>query len=262
MHYSSDFQIFEDTDFGDVNNTLEPHSHTFLEILFMLGGDCELCIQDKMYKIYRNQLIIIPDKVKHKFFSGSIKVKNIMLTIPVDFIDKSFYDDFNRVIFKRAIKLDSEELKHIRGIFMKILEEYNCSDKYSSELIKNHLMEAFIFLLRHVKQNVFFENESSLTDRITVYLLDHYNEDISLTSVSQVFYISRPYLSKVFKAKTGRGFNEYLNKLRIEQAKMKLKTSSLSITEIAHCCGFNDSNYFSKAFKKAEGISPYEYRNS
>ena len=69
-----------------------------------------------------------------------------------------------------------------------------------------------------------------------------------------------PELIDAFKQATGFGLREYLVNLRIQRACELLLSTTLSITDIADKCGFNDSNYFGDAFRKAIGVSPRDYR--
>lgn len=92
------------------------------------------------------------------------------------------------------------------------------------------------------------------------YLEEHYREPLTRESVAQAFYISPNYLSHLFQKSGGVGFNEYLNHVRLEQAKHLLKRYDMKVKEVAHACGFVDSNYFCRIFRKNTERSPSEYR--
>ncbi|MBD9062876.1 MAG: AraC family transcriptional regulator, partial [Enterobacter cloacae] len=68
------------------------------------------------------------------------------------------------------------------------------------------------------------------------------------------------YLSHLFQKVGSVGFNEYLTKTRLEHARQLLKGYDLKIKDIATCCGFTDSNYFCRLFRKHTERSPSEYR--
>lgn len=239
----------------------EALSHHYTELLFLPAGECEVYIEEKIYKLHRNFMMIIPAGTRHRVVPGALKCKDLAVCIPQSYVNLALSTDFSSILYKRAIKLDSSEVRFAKMMFEKIKSELALEDKYAREIIKNTILEFFVRFLRTLKNDGDFEKEVSLADEITAYLIAHYSEDLNQKSVAQRFFISRSYLSKLFKAKTGRGFNEYLNKIRIEQAKTALKTTALPVTEIAFGCGFNDSNYFSKIFKKVEGVSPLNYRN-
>lgn len=95
---------------------------------------------------------------------------------------------------------------------------------------------------------------------IKEYLDQHYPEKISLDSLSELFFINKFYLTRIFKEQFGVTINNYLLQVRITHAKQMLRFTDLSIEKIGQECGMNDANYFSRMFKKVEGISPGEYR--
>ena len=87
-----------------------------------------------------------------------------------------------------------------------------------------------------------------------------YKKDISLDEVSREVDISPYYFSKLFKQETGGNFIEYLTEVRLRNARELLKDSGLSIKEICAESGYSDPNYFSRIFKKYEGVTPSEFR--
>ena len=78
--------------------------------------------------------------------------------------------------------------------------------------------------------------------------------------MSERFYINKFYLTRVFKEQFGQPVNSYLVQLRITQAKRMLRFTDHTIEAVAQDCGFSDANYFSRLFKKVEGITPGEFR--
>lgn len=92
------------------------------------------------------------------------------------------------------------------------------------------------------------------------YLDTHYAEKISLDFLSEQFYISKHYLTHMFKAQYGVSINAYLLQVRITRAKQLLRFTDKSIEEIGDECGLGAPHYFSQAFKSVEGMPPSEYR--
>ncbi len=95
---------------------------------------------------------------------------------------------------------------------------------------------------------------------IKEYLDRHYPERIKLDFLAEVFYINKFYLTRVFKEQFGTSVNSYLLQIRVTHAKQLLRFTDLPIEEIGHKCGMSDANYFSRMFKKIEGLSPGEFR--
>ncbi len=94
----------------------------------------------------------------------------------------------------------------------------------------------------------------------TEYVQSHFAEPVSLGAVAQMLNISPNYLSMLFRRITGRSFREYLNMVRIEQAKRLLNGTDYPIVDIAVACGFSDQSYFTKVFRKYTGLSPKQFR--
>ncbi|MDR0136884.1 response regulator transcription factor [Metabacillus idriensis] len=88
------------------------------------------------------------------------------------------------------------------------------------------------------------------------YVQEHYSENITLHDLSEQIYISRNYLSQIFKKATGLSFNHYVNKVRMEKAKNLILEGKLLIYEIAEEVGYKNTPYFSSLFKKYTGVNP------
>ncbi|KAF5056023.1 HTH-type transcriptional activator RhaR [anaerobic digester metagenome] len=96
--------------------------------------------------------------------------------------------------------------------------------------------------------------------KIKEYLDQHYPERITLDTLAEEFYINKFYLTRIFKNQFGISINNYLLQVRITHAKQLLRFTDLPIEAIAHTCGMSDANYFSRMFKKIEGLSPGDFR--
>lgn len=93
------------------------------------------------------------------------------------------------------------------------------------------------------------------------YLATHYRERVTLEEMARRVYLSPSYFSRVFRQETGETFSGYLNRLRIERSKELLRHKELRLTDIAQKVGFEDQSYFTKVFKKLEGVTPLRYRS-
>ena len=94
------------------------------------------------------------------------------------------------------------------------------------------------------------------------YIDFHYSEELSLASLARDHAVSSSYLSSLFKKETAMTLTDYIHTTRIRKALNLLNTTGLSIGVIAARCGFPDSNYFTRTFKKYQGITPKAYRES
>ncbi|HCA30957.1 MAG TPA: hypothetical protein DEP23_16075 [Ruminococcaceae bacterium] len=103
---------------------------------------------------------------------------------------------------------------------------------------------------------------SNVVYKVMQYVKANYNQKISLDDIARHVYLSRSYLSSIFKEETGKSLFSYINEVRIEKSKIFLLDDSVSLVDISSMCGFEDQSYFTKVFKKATGLSPKKYRDS
>ena len=99
-----------------------------------------------------------------------------------------------------------------------------------------------------------------LCDKIVWYLKKNHTADISSEDICKEFSCSRSKISRSFNKNMKMSLKEYINHLRIEDAKALISYSDLTITEIAYSVGFSDSNYFTEVFKKTVGMTPSAYK--
>ena len=95
---------------------------------------------------------------------------------------------------------------------------------------------------------------------VKAFMDEHYSEKLSLESVASHFFIDKHYLARLFKEQYGVTLVTYLQQVRITHAKRMLRFTDKSIEEIGLECGIGELNYFSRVFKKLEGVSPSEFR--
>ena len=93
------------------------------------------------------------------------------------------------------------------------------------------------------------------------YIRAHYDHKLTLDDIAQHVYLSRSYLSSLFREETGQTLFSYLNQVRVEKSKLFLMDASVSLAEAAALCGFEDQSYFTKVFRKITGMSPKQYRD-
>lgn len=92
------------------------------------------------------------------------------------------------------------------------------------------------------------------------YIQRHFAEQITLEEVAEATGFSVSYFSTIFKKETGEGFNKYLTRIRMEEAKQQLRESDALVVEICRSVGYNDLKHFSQTFHKSTGLTPGEYR--
>ena len=103
---------------------------------------------------------------------------------------------------------------------------------------------------------------ADVVHKVMQYIRANWQNKLSLDELAKHVYLSRAYLSTVFKEETGISISSYINKVRVEHAERMLRETGMSLVEIAAHCRFEDQSYFSKVFRKYTGMSPKKYRDS
>lgn len=170
-------------------------------------------------------------------------IKNIMIVLNSllrKSIEKGGVDEYFIHIISEdfAVKIEgSKTSKELTTIMMTMIIEY-CN------LVNEHNTRVY----------------SDLVARAITYMKLNFKEDIGLASIAKELFIHPTYLAKRFKIETNKTVSEYVNEIRIQEAKFMLKATEFRVEDIAYYVGYNDKKYFSKIFKKIIGVSPSEYR--
>lgn len=98
--------------------------------------------------------------------------------------------------------------------------------------------------------------------RAQEFIAVHFTESLSLEQVAEHVALSPTYFSRIFKQVMGCTFVEYLTRVRLDEARRLLRTTTLSLAEISYAVGYQSPNYFSEVFKAVEGITASSYRRS
>ncbi len=169
------------------------------------------------------------------------------------FIFFSFINIINKIA--REYHIEHEKL------FGKNDNPYERLNKYDTiEEAMNWILEIYEKLIYYLTIYKINPEYDKITRETIKYIYEHYQQDISLNQLADHVGVNSSYLSRKFKKDCGHCFTEYLNLIRIEQAKLLIKNGSKKIKEIAEEVGFNNYNYFFKVFKDIQGMTPLEYQ--
>jgi len=97
-------------------------------------------------------------------------------------------------------------------------------------------------------------------EQAVAYVLEHYTERLRMEDVAQRFYMNPAYFSRAFKQKTGEGFSEMTNRLRMNWARELLENSSMRVADVARAAGYTDLKHFTAQFKKQFDKTPSQCR--
>jgi len=192
---------------------------------------------------------------------------------------KEFVKCINELFSFSKPALGGHEVKDFIKVFPKVFFDVNTemlagfpdADRLKNEIqyalravttfesLKDVLITQFSSLMDQVRTYVESRNTKPVRHAID-YVKKNYSKPIRLETAASEVGLSPTYFSSIFKKETGQNFSDYVTEYRLIIAKNLLKSSDMNINEIANALGFSDWRYFSKLFKKMEGIKPTEYR--
>lgn len=221
---------------------------------------------------------------QYDFKSSHIKIDNNYYTEFSKLLRNSAPDKACKIISSITEKFTSaldEDVNYVRNAYFKLLmsvfdvsREQNLISPGEEEESKyiwqeiasfNSLQQISDYLISNV-MSIFKRNKGGTAlngkiEKIKKYIASNYKDrNLSLQSISDNVYLSHTYLCSFFKKATGKTLNEYITEVRIENAKILLKSTNVKLYEITLEIGLTDSNYFCNIFKKNTGLTPSEFR--
>lgn len=241
-----------------------PHFHENYEIYYLISGQRRYFIENEIYDIYPDDMILIPERQVHKVWNSPDIDANeyherFLLTPRKEDIPEKFLPCFDTHLYR----LPEDAKKIILQCFEDLKANSNKLDEYTTDYNRANLIKILCTLARlpeSAKHTSLLSKNDLLMQEAAQYIQTNCSSQLTLGEIAAKFSYSKEYFSTIFKETTGFGFNEYLNQMRISKAIELLNTTSLPITEISAECGFNDSNYFATVFKKIVGVTPNLFR--
>lgn len=249
------------------------HAHDYYELYLHLNGGRYYCIDDTIFELKPNQLLIIPPLHMHGLVCDHdlVNYERCYLYLSPELLFQCGFGRFNLIQRideayqngKFIRLLSAEDALLYRNHLQKI--EESCESPIASIQLDCYSM--ILKVLQIVEYSLEISSPSSPSNtsgnpmqEVLHYVNDHYTENLSVSSISRYFHMSESFLSHSFKEYTNKGLYEYILYKRILKAK-ELMCMDISLTEIAFQCGFSDYSNFLRIFKKIAGESPRSYRN-
>lgn len=243
------------------------HMHPMPEINIQISGVNNLRTLTDSHRLLPDSICIIPDWMLHEARPDTYKGEDFChFVIQHSPSDISFH--FSHMIEEEAVIIAREhfdcESYQVCKLLRKAVSTSIESSPYQLKILKGLMIVYFSLLLDLLKQ--IKPDKTTEHTKITYCkeLISGNLTDPVLTvrKLSEWIKIAPDYLSQLFHKETGQTVKGYVNKRRIALACHLLKDISLNISEIAWTCGYRAPGYFSRIFKKIQGQTPSEYRNS
>lgn len=224
-------EIFEDLSYIKIKKDIEAELGQYITAIRLGNRDTAFSLLNKLSDKLTNQLL-----ANDQFYKLYMEIINSVL--------QTLDEDG----FKLTEELREEYLKSF-------IELFNSAD--GEELVK--WLYRFTDKVAGYVENNKGDSYSFVIKKALEYIEQHYKEELSAQKVAEAVYLSPNYFSHIFKKIRKESFTDYLNKIRVEKAKMLLTTNLYKVYEVSDMVGYSDYKYFSSVFKKLVGVSPTQY---
>jgi len=236
------------------DNVMPNHFHTSFEVMYAIKGEIPFQLDGENFLLKEGELCLFMPNQLHSFTVS----EEAFLWVCV--FSGDLVETFNKNMKNRRYSCPVFTPSQMLKGSLPILSETQSENPY--------LLQSLLYRICYEfdSQKLSFitvpDTDNSSLHKIMCYLTMHYNEDITLNTLSKEFGLHKNYISSLLKQITHQNFRAYLNSYRLENAKELLRNSKLSVTAIAYECGYNDIRTFNRAFLKHQNCTPTEYRET
>jgi len=242
-------------------NIQKPHSHSHYQILFVLNKVGSIQLNDVSYSFNEGTLVFIPPRVQH-----SIESYEKMTVLKLEF-DREKLDSLNQELldaslFSKSVvfRPSAGKIAEVKQIFRRMLYEKSKSNAWTPYTSSINLSQLFILLLKKDKGPVKTHNKLRAS-KIQEYIDTQYYEIYGIELLANKFQLSTRHITSIFKEQNEMTPNQYLNQVRINEAKQLLIETDNDIMTICFEVGYESLATFYRQFKMLTDLSPKVYRN-
>ena len=263
--------------YGGHEEEMSLHKHVdFSELVIVLNGHATHIVNNEESFIKKGNVFVLNGGTPHAYKAPhEFKICNVMYRpellksagpdlrslngYQALFILEPFYRSINT--YKSKLNMSIAGLEYVSSLVQVMINEYETKEHGYQTMLASRFMELVVYLSRqydHKEKGV--DNSLMHLASAMSYIEDHYLDQVTLEEIASRSELSVRHLNRIFQAYYQTTPIAYIHRLRLERACTLLKQTNRSITDIAYECGFNDSNYLTRQFKKSFGITPKAYR--
>ena len=245
------------------------HYHNSYEVYYLVSGERYYFISDKSYHIKEGTLVLIrPYDIHCTTASEGMPYERLLVDFGedalADLLPLLGEDESPMTLFERevhTVSLEGESRRLVESLLRRMTDGEARGTAMPLSLLQVLLIAKQESEREHLPCPVGYLNATHRTiSEVTGYINNHFAEELTLSSLAARFYVSPCYLSRIFRRYTGSSFVEYLNAVRIKEAKRLLLADDIGITRLALSVGFRSATHFGRVFKLHTGVSPLQFR--
>lgn len=245
---------------GVNDNMCQSHFHEFFELYYLESEERHHMIEGELYHLTAHEFIIFPPNVMHHSYGDkNVPFKRIVLYFTPDMI---VYPEVRSYLLETARVFSLKKIKKsmIHLLLSMLHTELDKEEGlFQKEYLENLLNQLLLTILRADYTPVESTPRTRPAQAVN-YIHEHYAEEISVSALADMLYVSPYHLCREFKKVTGKTIIQYLNMTRVLHAQRMLLETDYNITRISKETGFSNLTHFNRIFKSITGVSPSEKR--
>ena len=275
--YRSDKYITSDCNFhiffSDATTNIAPHTHDFIEIVYVISGSAVEKVNDGEYEVKRGDLVFINYQSTHTFFPiedfsyinicfNPETVGDTLITPENAFalLQLTAFDELRRENDDGMVSFSGSERDEIEALLQSMLKEYRTKHSFRRTVLESYMNILLVKILRKTAAEPHSAERSGTWQEIADYIDSNLGEELTLSALAQKCFYNPSYFSRIFKEHFGTSLTEYVNRRRVELAKKLLSEQKLSVEEIAYRVGYPSKSSFYRSFSRMTGTTPAEYK--
>ncbi|MBM7565572.1 AraC family transcriptional regulator [Paenibacillus sacheonensis] len=252
------------------------HRHDFLELSYVIAGKGSEVVNNVRHEMVPGTFTFVQPYQVHELFTepgSTLQLYNCMFSMDLLIDAAGQGDGLAELIEPSALPpytaFTGAMADRMRFLIDDMMREYKGNEPWRLALLQARLKELLVCFDRERRKQLHAEEapQAALKPRASAWPIIHhihrnYQEDITLTQLSELFGMSASRISEVIKEKTGQTFVHFLQDLRLRHASSLLISTDFSVVQVALEVGFGSYKTFAKIFRERKGLAPLAYRKA
>lgn len=250
------------------------HLHDEYELIVILKSHGKLYVGSNVSNFNVGDLFFFPPGLPHCFYNSGIEKETkelahaVVIHFKKDFLGEGFLEKNETSSLKKLFSKskDGLQIQHpSKGLIHKILDLPNKKNLEKVILLLSILNEVCLkknISLLHSGSPIVVTglNDSKIINAVYRYVAENFQNEVNFSKAASVANMQKSAFCRFFKRKTKKRFSDFVNETRIVHAQKLLSETDKTTAEIAYECGFNNTSYFNRQFKKYQSLTPMEFR--
>lgn len=252
-------------------------SSPFIRILYIVGGEATVHFDDRSLALTPGHMYIIPPYTRHSYeCTGPLNLYYLHLyqafknerdifeyyRFPDEVKAEPWIVEVFRLMCKQcpgaALPESNPQVYDNGSSFKDYAQRYHQLPFYAKMRLRGDMLVLFSYFMEKAESLLPVGDERML--KVHNYINCNIDREISVTELSDMVYLAKPYFIRQFTQTFGVSPLKYIIKKKLEKAQLLLLTSDMQVQEIARMLSYNDHSYFVRQFRKTIGMAPNEYR--